>query len=358
MIESGKLFLASVSGFCLIEMARLQDFRAFFSAFAMLAAVLFCQGAAKADDAGSGLSEKNMPDSKLMKGRVTGFGLGSAGNMPRLQRPALPKSENLLARPDARPEQKTNSDDVLKARILEAAGLKPMDAKTGSKRTPYEAFALTASELRALSGFEISVLIDASGSMSRKDCVSINSFINQEKISRWNWCGEQSTLLSQQIASAFPEGITVTPFAGKAERYTHVSPGSIEHIFSDFSPAGATRLDAALDLELDNFYFERRMGKNKKPLLIAVITDGVPSSPHRVIAQIVELTRRINPGEVRIQFFLIGNAQSGNVFTHYISNLKKFASCPFNVVSRHSFDELCQIGLPRSLAQAVQETVD
>lgn len=302
-----------------------------------------------------GQQELRLPN-KPIQGRVI-----KAGSLMRLARPTLqsyqsgnPNSDSSNSKKpvDARYLGSVNQD-LLKARVLEAAGMKPMTPMSGV-RSKYETFKLSANELRALSQYDICVMLDASGSMSRDDCVSINSFIMEDRVSRWDWCGEQSELLTQQIFNAFPKGITVIPFASTAKRFTNVFPSTINDIFREIGPAGATRLDLALDLEFESFLSDRRFGIKRKPLLVAIISDGVPTAPHLVTRQILELSNMISPNEVRIVFFLIGTAPTGSYYINLLSNIRKSDGTKCNLVSSRPFTELCQIGLPRSLAQTVQ----
>lgn len=285
-----------------------------------------------------------------IKGKVEVLDSNKPGTRPRLLRPALdPKLAS------SRLSDPLQNNDALKARVFQAAGLgslRPMTPQ-GDRPANFGAYALSAQEVKQLSKYDISVLIDRSGSMSRRDCDPLNIFDMGGKISRWEWCKQQTTILTHQIADAFPAGITVNAFASFCERYTNVSPDTINKIFNERMPSGGTRLDEALDMELESYFRERASGTRKKPLLIAVITDGVPSCPEQVYYEVVEASHHIHPGDVRIEFFLIGDAYRGSNFVNYISNIRVNAGAPFELVTDHPFAEVSELGLPRCLVRSV-----
>jgi Mg-chelatase subunit ChlD len=290
-----------------------------------------------------------------MHGRV----LKNEGALPRLNRPGLSaessaNSQSMTAKMGL---QETVNSDVLRARVLNAAGLGEFKSMTpGSDRThKANSYSLTTKELNHLSQYDISVVIDASGSMAQKDCMPLNVFNMSGNVSRWEWCRQQTSILSDEIAPVFPKGITVIPFATRAVRIPNVSPSAIESIFNETRPGGATRLDMALDLEFTDYFNDKEKGVKRKPLLIAVITDGVPSNPQRIVNEVLEVSRNVRPGDLRIEFFVIGGARRGIGFVDFLTHLSSTAGAPFDIVTEHPFSELCDDGLPRSLARAVTQ---
>jgi hypothetical protein len=174
-------------------------------------------------------------------------------------------------------------------------------------------------------------------------------------ISRWEWCREQTAMLARQAAAALPDGITVVPFSSKSVRYENVSPQSINNIFNTTSPEGSTNLAGALKNEFERYFQDRDAGLRSRPLMIAVITDGVPDSKGAVRKVIEEATRRmVKAGEIRICFFLIGDDHSGADFVDEL--VDSFDANPSNIhmIVRHPFAEVNQVGLARSLAFAAK----
>ena len=210
---------------------------------------------------------------------------------------------------------------------------------------------LDPSELRQLSCFDISVLIDRSASMATQDCPG--DIAPGRFISRWQWCKEQSAMLSHETAGAMPAGITIIPFADNWQRFAGVSPAGINGIFAAETPAGSTNLAGALQAELDRYFVERDRGYRQRPFMIAVITDGVPDSKTAVRRVIREAVRQMSrPDEIKIVFFLIGQDENGADFVDELAGRMKDEFVPLNIISQHSFREVHQIGLARSLASS------
>lgn len=213
---------------------------------------------------------------------------------------------------------------------------------------------LAPAELQQLSHFDLSVLIDRSGSMNTRDCPDIFSGKNRA-LSRWEWCREQTAMLARQTAGALPAGITVVPFSSKAVRYENASPQVINNIFNATSPEGSTNLADALRLEFDRYFQDRDAGFRSRPLMIAVITDGVPDSKGAVRRVIEEATQRMNsPQEIRICFFLIGDDRAGEDFVDELVDSFDNNNSRVQMIVRHPFAEVNQVGLPRSLAFAAK----
>ena len=208
---------------------------------------------------------------------------------------------------------------------------------------------IAPSELRQLSRYDISVLIDKSGSMNTRDCPAL--FGMGQNVSRWEWCREQSAMLSEQTAGAFPAGISLVPFSSNFQRFDNVRPEGINSIFNTSSPGGSTNLAGALQAELGRYFQDRDMGARNRPLMIAVITDGVPDSKSAVRRVIREATQNMrDPSEIKIVFFMIGQDQGGADFVDTLTDGLGRDGQNFKIVSEHSFAEVNQLGLPRSLA--------
>ena len=216
---------------------------------------------------------------------------------------------------------------------------------------------LAPAELNRLSQYDISILVDSSASMGTSDCPSILPY-QRDLISRWQWCQEQTSFFTQQLASVMPNGITLVPFSSKFQRIEHVSARGIGAYFASVRPDGGTNLENPLRAEIENYFSRRDAGQRTRPLLLTVISDGDPSNKSAVRKLIKETTARMHrPDEIRIVFLLIGTDRSGHDFVHELDNLDNgmlSRDVAFDIVSSHQFDELNQAGLGRSLAQALR----
>ncbi|MBX9688906.1 MAG: VWA domain-containing protein, partial [Candidatus Obscuribacterales bacterium] len=206
---------------------------------------------------------------------------------------------------------------------------------------------LAPTELKQLSRYDISVLIDSSGSMSTKDCPDQIQFGNT--ISRWEWCRQQTTMLARQTAGAMPAGITILPFANNWNRFSNASVQDINRIFSGSKPDGSTNLANALKAELDRYFQERDSGMRSRPLMITIITDGAADNKGAIRRMLQAANSRLNRAdELKVVFFLIGEDQSGADFVDQLAHEQNL-----NIVSEHTFNEVNNLGLPRSLVMSL-----
>jgi hypothetical protein len=224
---------------------------------------------------------------------------------------------------------------------------------------------LTEVQLRRLAAHDIVLLVDKSGSMGRTDCklpeLGMSSVFTRfspgpsgEFMSRWNWCLEQTTRMSNQTQQAIPEGFSVLLFDSHYAIYPHVDSKQLVDIFAKNTPIGGTELTAPLVATFEDYFRRKQLAKNKvKPLVVGIITDGGPENPQAVRKVIVSTIFRMHhQSEITVVFFLIGGkVTGGEAFIDYITISAIAAEgAPFNIVKAVSFEELQRIGLARALA--------
>jgi hypothetical protein len=200
-----------------------------------------------------------------------------------------------------------------------------------------------------LANFQIELIVDCSTSMTRRDCPN--------GLSRWQWCGMQSQELANALASLLP-GLTVTTFSGKYEVHKLVSPQIVADIFQHPNFDHGTRLAAPLRDRLYE-YFDRRTPESK-PLLVVVITDGVPYPPPEpdfVENELIRATRLMQRRhEVTIVFFQIGQHEEQGEF--YLEELGKNLvrdGGKYRIVHTILFKKLKTIGLSQALVDVVKK---
>lgn len=214
---------------------------------------------------------------------------------------------------------------------------------------------LSGSDLANLSHHDIVLLIDRSSSMAEMDCPSIEH--RDWAISRWNWCREQTSDLAQQTAAALPQGISVLLFSWGTRIFPHVDMKAISQIFTENHPDGITNEAAALGAVFDDYFTRRSAQKGKvAPLLVAVITDGRPTSETAVAQRIIEATRNMkSPDEIKVTFLLIGQDNKGMQFIQDMDQGLVSEGAKFDIVSCKPFPELVQTGLASSLADCISQ---
>ncbi|MGH9548709.1 MAG: VWA domain-containing protein, partial [Terriglobales bacterium] len=146
-----------------------------------------------------------------------------------------------------------------------------------------------------MSKHDVVIVVDRSRSMSFEDCRVQPDERSSESgtVSRWTWCRQQLEDLSSKAAGAFPDGMRLVLFASNATTFENVSAKSVQDIFTDNQPDGATNAAKALQSELQRHFEQKTESAGAKPLLMVVITDGCPANPTTVINGIVDATNKM-----------------------------------------------------------------
>ena len=204
--------------------------------------------------------------------------------------------------------------------------------------------------VQLLSNFDLELIVDSSLSMRRRDCPNF--------LSRWEWCGMQTKELSRALAPFVDKGLTLTEFASDYQVYPNSRPERINQLFENPDFMWGTKLAEPLQDRLSNFFARRRSGS--KPMLIAVITDGVPApryEPMLVIQTLINATKKMrDASEVTVVFFQIGGSdEKGRRFLSELDyNLVKYGA-RFDIVRTVSFEHLQKVGLSQALVQTVRD---
>ncbi|HEY9714359.1 MAG TPA: PDZ domain-containing protein [Chroococcales cyanobacterium] len=204
--------------------------------------------------------------------------------------------------------------------------------------------------LRLLSKYNLQLIVDRSASMHKQDCPG--------GLSRWNWVGQQAFDIAHALAPYAPGGLTIIPFATEFDVFEHASPDNVEYIFHNIGLQSGTRLFEPITEQLDAYLNHHKPGD--KPLLIVVITDGVPFprfEPQMVRDELVQASQKMTSAqEVTVVFFQIGmNDRFGQRYlTDLDQNLVSYgARYPF--VHTVLFDESQDLGIGPALIAAVQQ---
>ena len=85
-----------------------------------------------------------------------------------------------------------------------------------------------------LAKHNIILFIDQSGSMAKADCPG--------KLSRWDWCAQQSGDLARRLSTLSQDNLTIIPFATEYSVHPNCNAEMVEKIFQRQQPAGNTNL--------------------------------------------------------------------------------------------------------------------
>jgi hypothetical protein len=207
-------------------------------------------------------------------------------------------------------------------------------------------------KLQLIASRELVVIIDQTMSMAEHDCPG--------RQSRWEWCRAQTVGLMNQLSGHLKD-ITVVTFNDSYHVYPHAGAKEIADIFNHNEPAGGTNTAAPLQEVLKDYFRKRAAGRiMPKPLLIAVITDGLPNKPggpeaakQAVEDTIEDATRQMrSPDEVVITFLQIGEDLEGNDF---LSRLDAHMPGRYDIVDTKTFNQVQSLGLKEALVDSLTE---
>ncbi len=208
----------------------------------------------------------------------------------------------------------------------------------------------TVQTLRLLANYDIELLVDESMSMRRMDCPG--------GLSRWDWCGMQAGELAKQLAPFVRNGFTLTTFGGGYNVYNNSSPDNVLRLFQNPMFTRGTRMAEPLAERLGFHFSKEGNNGSSKPLLIAVITDGVPAprrEPLMVADVLIDTTKRMrDPRDVTVVFFQIGQADmQGRNFLDYLDKHLMEDGARYDIVHNVPMERLQEIGLAQALVDSI-----
>ena len=201
--------------------------------------------------------------------------------------------------------------------------------------------ALKANVVEQMKDHDVVLILDRSGSMSERDC---------QGLSRWDWVGRQSNELAQAAQQASSD-LTLMIFSSDFEVLQHVNPQIIPSVFRRSRPGGGTMLGAPLDAAFKHYFDARQNNPATKPLIIVVITDGMPTDFPRVRDRIYEAANATKTdGEISLTFLLVNGELSGNF---QMEMLDGGLHTQRDIVNLVEFDQLLSWGVKKSLFEAL-----
>lgn len=201
-------------------------------------------------------------------------------------------------------------------------------------------------QLSILSKYDVNLLLDRSGSMAEPDCGGE---------SRWEWCRSQTERLSDVTSTVFPDGFELILFALDYEDEGKRTLSNLNDVFTNNHPGGSTVMSGAIRHCFQQYLHRRELGSNR-PLVIAVITDGMPQDCDEIRTEIIAMTHKMHDfNEVKITFLKVGNATEGDAFMRELDDGLVLKGAEYDIVDSKSFDELRRCGLLKALTDAITE---
>jgi hypothetical protein len=238
------------------------------------------------------------------------------------------------------------ADQLLKSGATEQL-LKPGEAdqllKSGASKNP------EPEPEKKLVPYDVELIIDITGSMNEVDGTG--------NLSKFDWCHEQVRGLAGRL-NPYHKTLTITTFNNTFQTRDNCTPEEVENIYASIHPRGGTDLVDPLEARLDAALAKHRA--SKRPVLIAVITDGepnIPRDPHVVNQAIIAATQRMNdPDEVVVTFLQIGDTFVGQNFCLDLDNNLLSEGARYDIVDTKTFAELKSEGLVDALVDAIVES--
>jgi hypothetical protein len=133
--------------------------------------------------------------------------------------------------------------------------------------------------------------------------------------------------------------------------YQHCSLADIQRIFMGNMPAGDTQPQFPMNEVFDDYFKSNRT--DPRPLMVAVVTDGVPTQPLDVADTIMSAVKRMNyRGEVKVTFLQIADdPRAQSILSAYDSDLVH-EGASYDIVDYVDFADVMKRGLLESLIES------
>ena len=196
--------------------------------------------------------------------------------------------------------------------------------------------------------YDIELVIDITGSMNWVDGTG--------NLTKFQWCHEQVRDLAERLAP-YHKTLTVTTFNTVYSTTTECTPEKVEQIYATIEPDGNTDLVDPLMSRLDDALKTHK--PDGRPVLIVVITDGLPNVPHdpRVVNRaLINFTQQlVNPDQIAVTILQIGDTFEGRDFCVDLDDNLVSEGAKYDIVDTKTFAELKQEGLINAMIDAVVE---
>ena len=228
-------------------------------------------------------------------------------------------------------------DPLLRKQVAKSDDTKP---NAGRIMNP---LVLKVSE-KQLINWDCIVLIDCSGSMSSPISTKAG------KMTKWEWCIASSKQLLSDNAQYFPRGITIVPFHSQYSVLDHVKVTDVNRIYEALRPSGGTELASPL-----GYVLQRHFQTSRRPIVVAVLTDGMPNDVDAVRTVIADAAARTTGDkQVAVTFLQVGD-DGGTEVLRMLDDDLLAAGASRDIVDSRYFDEVETIGIKGGLVAAIME---
>lgn len=208
---------------------------------------------------------------------------------------------------------------------------------------------------------DVEFLLDMSGSMGTRDCAN-------GKKTRWEYGQETGTALAKAVEPYDDDGITVTVFNNSHTTFESVRSQLVAATFKKYSPNGSTNTAGVLKARLDAYFDRKEKAKGKKgglftkavppsappkPVLLFVMTDGVPDDQNAVKRVIIDAANKIEKDEeLAICFVQVGNDPGATAFLKSLDDDLTSQGAKFDIVDALPIDEVENLTIEELIEKA------
>lgn len=183
-----------------------------------------------------------------------------------------------------------------------------------------------------LAGYDIIVAIDRSGSMGQPGASGKT---------KWQEAAEGTEALVRKAITIDADGVTLCLFNGTntLKEFQNVKDAAVvTQIFNENEPASGTPTDVVLTKYLGDYLTARKAGKNPKPIVLAIVTDGEPNDRKATKQAIINATKEMEKDEeIGISFIQIGNDAGITAFLQDMDDNLVNEGAKFDIVdTKHS----------------------
>lgn len=241
------------------------------------------------------------------------------------------------------PDSQENT--LMQGRAQSDAG--PTQKATITSNQPLQA-TVSVQDLQKLSNHDVVIIVDRSGSMMTRDC--------PHGLSRWQWCGEQTLQMMHQT-NGYIKDVTIVLFSTGFMVYHNCDLKKLPLVFMLNRPMGSTETAEALQSQIGEYFFRRQATHGQcKPVVIAIITDGVPDNSDWLRMSIIDATKFMrDPAEISISFLQVGKDPFGTNLLQELDSKLTREGARFDIVDTKTFRELKEEGLTKALVDAINE---
>jgi hypothetical protein len=224
-----------------------------------------------------------------------------------------------------------------------------------------------AVRLAKLAGYDLEILIDRSGSMSKED-VPVGKkglFGGTKYTSRWASCAEQTAELAGEACKVDDDGIYVGLFNTRLQPIDNADADKVRAAFKQYSPTDGTNTADALNARI-NAYFERKAKGGAKPLILICVTDGEPTGStvsgvsrdaQQAVADVISnATKKISSRkEIGIFFIQVGFDKAATVFLQWLDDGLVAAGAAHDIVDAKTAEDAKNMSITDIIEAALND---